>query len=131
MSRAKQDSQSQKFTRTLPKNCSHDFRELLSKTRDLRHVLPGHSPERSAKSLSCKFFVIPSSALNQIVDIVQTEGPVKTRKSSRSAWNSESRLVNTWNTSFDVVLVPLMQTCLAKVFISDDGLGSSKQVFWS
>ena len=59
---AKKDPQSQKIARTAPKNFLNNSRgywSLPSKTRVLRQITPESSPERSAKSLSHSFFVVP------------------------------------------------------------------------
>ena len=65
---AKKDSQSQTTARTAPKNFlnnSRGYRSLPSKTRVLRQITPESSPERSAKSLSHSFFVVPFLPPNQ------------------------------------------------------------------
>ena len=62
---AKKDPQSQKIARTAPKNFLNNlrwgYRSLPSKTMVLRQIAPESSPERSAKSLSHSFFVVPFS----------------------------------------------------------------------
>ena len=63
LSGAKKEPQSQKIARTAPKNFLNNSRALPSKTRVLRQITPESSPERSAKSLSQKFFGVPFLSL--------------------------------------------------------------------
>ena len=59
---AKKDSQSQTIARTAPKNFlnnSKGYRSLPSQAWVVRQIAPESSSERSAKSLSRSFFVVP------------------------------------------------------------------------
>ena len=96
VSGAKKDPQNQKFARTAPKNFLNNLRALpviIHKTRVLRQIAPESSPERSAKSLSHSFFVVPF--LSPKVVRCHSENGILILHSENQFLNSESCSENT------------------------------------